>query len=355
MIKTLAIAAATYGFIATAAFAADSKFYDDGNLALVAAVRAGIAEASVPVFHNGALVGLNNVIEAYDRVPGTASYPLTAAHLVANTFERLTYQKADGSTGALGTSVIGTASYRTPSGLQLVPTVSRADVTTGISGRYSVAVQADFGSSAHVTSAVSFPDPPIGQSTARLDVTFNPTSDITLASAQPFPGNDRFRVMTVSSMFASPTQYDANLIRYQDSSGAVRTFSLTGATPRDAHLFAAPVAISSWFELVKTPGSTWYPDSPSTRVSVLDGGSLRLGLQGFLAGSANPNDDSLSLWLEWLDAPNLVASGTSFGTSFQIAAAPVPEPGAWLMLLAGLPLLVRTGGVRRARRDALCK
>ena len=201
-------------------------------------------------------------------------------------------------------SVIGTPSFRTLSGLQLVPGVTRADVGTGIADRYSVAMQANFGSLAHVTSTARFPDPPIGQSTAQLNLSFAALSDIILASDSPFPGNNRFRVLTVSTMFGSPAQYDANLIRYEDSSGAVRTLSLTAATPRDAHLFATPVELGSWFEVLKTPGSTWSLDSPSIRVSIVNDGGLRLGLQGFLANSANPNDDSLSLWPEWLDAPN---------------------------------------------------
>lgn len=148
--KAFLLRTITICFVTRAAFAADSNFYDDGELALVAVVRAGISEPPVAVFHNGTQVGATgfNVIETYDRVPGTNSYPLTAAHLVANTFQRLTYQKADGSTGALGTSLIGTPSYRTPLGLQLVPTVSRADVTTGIGERYRVATQGGFGPSA---------------------------------------------------------------------------------------------------------------------------------------------------------------------------------------------------------------
>ena len=127
-----------------------------------------------------------------------------------------------------------------------------------------------------------------------------------------------------------------NVIRYEDPLGATHTFALSDATPRDAHLFAAPLEIGSWFELIKTPGSTWFPDSPSIRISVLNSAGLRLGLQGFLAGSTNPNDDSLSVWAEWLDAPAIVTAGTNLNVGFQILAAPVPEPATYVMMLLGL-------------------
>ena len=52
---------------------------------------------------------------------------------------------------------------------------------------------------------------------------------------------------------------------------------------------------------------------------------MRLGLQGFLAGTKNPNDDSLSVWLEWLDAPDVVASGTSFDVRFAVDSTPPGE------------------------------
>jgi hypothetical protein len=57
--------------------------------------------------------------------------------------------------------------------LHLVPSINRADVTTGISERYSVSLQGSFGSLASITNTVRFPDPSIGQSTARMDLSFS--------------------------------------------------------------------------------------------------------------------------------------------------------------------------------------
>lgn len=346
--KTIATLLFAVGFISAASEAAEVKFYDDGELGLVAATRSGIAEPPVPVFHNGSPVGGFQTVEAYDRVPGTGSYPLTLSTVVANSALRLTYQKLDGTSGHLGTSVIGTPSFRTPSGLELIPSVARADVTTGVPERYCVAVQGHYGTGAQVTSTSAFPDPIVGKSSAKLDLAFTAVTDIALAAGKPFVGNDRFRMLTLSSMWYSASVFDANLLRFEDSLGTIRTFALTAATPRDAHLFAAPIEVGSWIELVKTPGSTWFPDSPSIRISIGNTGGMRLGLQGFLAATTHPNDDSLSAWLEWLDAPDVINAGTTLSANFAITAFPVPEPSAYLMLLAGGAMLLVT---LRRRRD----
>ena len=76
------------------------------------------------------------------------------------------------------------------------------------------------------------------------------------------------------------------------------------------------------------------------RISIRDTGGLRLGLQGFLAATTNPNDDSLSAWLEWIDAPDVIDTGTTLSARFEITAHPVPEPSSYLTLLAGGAVLL---------------
>jgi hypothetical protein len=142
-------------------------------------------------------------------------------------------------------------------------------------------------------------------------------------------GNDAFRLGGLSSMFASPTQFDASIIRWMGADGSVHEVPLSGATPRNSYLFAAPmqIAVGGYWELVKGPGSTWYPSSPSIRVDLtgLSGVTGRVGVQGYLAGTTNPNDDSLSVWLEWLDAPATIPSGAAYQATFTVTATP---PGA---------------------------
>jgi len=301
-----------------------APFFDDGTLALEATNR-GLVEPPVPIFHNGVLINGTNhqIVEASDQVPSTSSFPLTLADIHANTYVRVTYQKADGTTGQLGTSIVGSASFRTADDVfHFVPTVNRGDVFTGGAVRYQSTIAGQFGSLATTTTSRTFPDPIIGRTTVGLTVGIEATENLNLKTGAPFVGNDRFRVVTASSMFADSTQFDANIIRYEDSSGNIQVIALGNATPRDQHLLPAPDEIGDWFELVKTPGSTWFPDSPTIRVDITDKDGLQLGLQGFLAASTDPTDDSLNVWLEWMDAPNVISDGISINVGFQIVSVP---------------------------------
>ncbi|GAB4108433.1 MAG: hypothetical protein Kow00105_15480 [Phycisphaeraceae bacterium] len=306
--------------------ASDQVFFDNGQFALRAA-DGGVFEPAVPIYHNGTLVGGHNhkIVEAFDNVPGTGSFPLTFVDLHANTFLRTTYQKANGQTGALGTSVVGSASFRTSAGLQFIPTVTRGDInTTGFFGRYFSQIVGNFGTQASLTTTRSYPDPVIGKTTVGLSVQFTADQNIPLVGGS-FTGNDRFRMLTVSSMFADPSVFDADMLRYEDAQGNIQTLRLSSSTPRNAHLFAAPDEVGNWIELIKNPGSTWFPDSPTIRIDLTDKGGLRLGVQGFLAGTTNPNDDSLSVWLEWLDAPDTIPAGTTLGIEVDVVGEGDPD------------------------------
>ena len=61
---------------------------------------------------------------------------------------------------------------------------------------------------------------------------------------------------------------------------------------------------------------------------------MNLGLQGFLASTLDPNDDSLSVWLEVLGAPDTLAVGTAFDVDFRVTA--VPEPSSLTLVTLGL-------------------
>ena len=322
-------------------------FFDDGeSLVLLAADPVGVIEPAVSIYHNGTLIGghRHKVVEAFDRVPGTSGYPLTFVDLVANTYLRMTYQKPDGTTGSLGSSVVGSPSFRTAAGLQFIPTVTRSDVHTPsavdpASPRYSNLVTGRFGSAATVTSTRTFPDPSIGRTTVDLAIDFQVQEDVELATGTTFVDNDRLRLLTVSSMFASADRFDANLVRWEAPDGAVRTLPLTDHTPRGRHLLTEPEQIGTWFELIKGPQSTWFPDSPSLRVEILERDGLTLGLQGFLDESTDPNSDSLSCYLEVLEAPNTLPAGTRFDVQFRITAIPEPATPASLAILTVFLLL----------------
>ncbi len=307
--------------------ASDQHFFDNGQFALRAA-DGGVLESAVPIFHNGTLVGGHNhkIVEAFDNVPGSGSFPLTFVDMHANTFLRAVYQKPGGGGAELGTSVVGSASFRTTAGLQFIPTTTRGDVnTTGAFGRYFSQIVGNFGSQASLTTTRSFPDPPIGKTTVGLTVDFTADQNINLATGGVFTGNDRLRMMTVSSMFSTSTVYDADILRYEDANGDIQTLQLTSTTARNAHLLPAPDELGSWIELIKSPGSTWSADSPTIRIDLTNTNGMRLGVQGFLAGTTSPNDDSLSVWLEWLDAPDTISAGTNLGIGVDVVATGDPD------------------------------
>jgi hypothetical protein len=332
--------------------AGDVKIFDDGTLAIWARADL-IGEAPITLRNNGVLVDDQNTsgpdlfdgIEINDQVPGTSSFPLTWADLIGNGFFRATYQKSDGKTGHLGTSVMACPSFRKSGGdLQFIPTISRADVETGLPAgeRTRNTLTANFGSDANVTSVRTYPDPAIGLTSAGVSVAFTVLRSISLDAAQI--GNDAFRFMTLSSMFSTSTEYDANLLRWETPDGQVKVFRLSNSTPRDAHLLAAGTQLGCWFELVKESGSTWFPDSPTIRVEIPNYENVNqlLGIQAFLAATQNPNDDSLSVWLEWLDVPNPIPAGISSSLRFTITATaprvrPVPVIAPWLLLLLDQP------------------
>jgi hypothetical protein len=198
-----------------------------------------------------------------------------------------------------------------------------------------------------------FPDPPIGETTVEVSVTFTANEDITLATGPAFEGNDRFRMLTVNSMFLSEDQFDSTALRYEDSEGNVQVFELNESTPVNQHVFAVPDELGGWFEIIKTPGSTWFPDSPTLRVEVVDDGGLTLGIQGFLARDADPspNDDNLSWFVEVLDAPDTIPAGSAFTTSYQVTAVPpaaVPEPSTMGLLAIAVGAGIVVAGMKRS-------
>lgn len=317
----------------------DQTFFDDGAVALVARELPNVVEPPVPIFHNGARVDdpetpeadLYQVVEIFDRVPETTSFPLTWSDLVANTFIRPTYQTTGGATASLGTSLVGSPSLRLPGGTPadflFLPEVDEARVSTGGADRIAIVVDARFLAMALVTSTRAYRDPQVGRTETDLSVRFEATAAIALDSATL--GSDAFRLLTVSSMWSDAATYDANVIRFEDETGQTRIVRTDTIDGRGRHIWPSADGLGSWLELVKEPGSDWFPDSPSIRVEILEtrGVAGRLGIQGFLAETQDPNDDSFMVWIEWIDAPPTIPEGSVIEADFLIlASAPTLVP-----------------------------
>jgi tetratricopeptide (TPR) repeat protein/pimeloyl-ACP methyl ester carboxylesterase len=296
-----------------------------------ATLKAPAAEPPVPVFRDGAPLAIESdsqparfkIVEIFENASTKADVPLIWSDLISISYFRSSYQKPEGPGARMGTSVVGAPSFRPAKALlKLIPEVTRAEIKTGGPDRIRIALAGRYGTQADVSLARTYPPAAIDRSTMNLSVKFVAREPITLDRNQR--GSDAFRLITLSSMFAAVDQYDANVLRYEDRGGVVRTLRLERTTPRNSHLLPREVELGTWFELVKTPGSSWFPDSPSIRVEITGRSKVpgRLGLQGYLAGSVDPNDDSLSVWVEWLDAPEILAAGKTLELDARVIATP---------------------------------
>ncbi|WP_299162690.1 family 16 glycosylhydrolase [Accumulibacter sp.] len=308
-----------------------TPFFDDHDFAAQAKILPGVIEPTVPIYYNGTLVGGHNhhAVELFDQTPNASGFPSTFVDLVANTYVRATYQKPDGSSGPYGTSFAATFSYRTADGAQdlvYLPSVDRGDISTGGSAKYTGVVSGHFGSVAITTSTRSFSDPTFDFTRVGVAMVLEVQQDVTLATGSTRLAGDVLRAGTLASMFSTQQQFDASLLLWEDAEGQVHSLQLDGTTARDAHLFGAAQELGTWIELVKGAGSSWHPDSPTVRLVISNPNGLRLGVQGFLANTLDPNDDSLSVWPELLDPPSSLVPGASYAVDLEVfAVAPLTD------------------------------
>ena len=347
---------------------AEYIIWDDQEVSLRALDQAGVTEPEVPVYFygdstvydDGDQIGFGclpstqeyTAINIIDRVPSTTEYPQTYVDIVANGYVRATYQNADGTAGSFGSSVITAPSFRrTGQPLDLIPDVSGADldmtynfppyipgpggvgmVPDGPPERSSFTITGDgtYGAFATVSSERDYSvDPSIGSTPVTFTATFTANQAISLQQL----GNDAFRLMTVSSMFANRTtgEYDASSVVVNGTAG-VSSVVLQNSTPRNAYLFASPreIAVGSTFSVVQDTAATFNADSPTIEITInaLSGVAGRVGVQGYLTSSVDPNDDSLSVWLEWMDAPSTIAASSVITATITLRAIPASAPPA---------------------------
>lgn len=330
--------------VSAAASAQSYSFFDNGEVALLAIPDGGVLEPGVPLSLNGVPVmdpdnpgdGTFTIIDFYDRVPGTGSYPLSGADIIANGFVRPLVQLEDGTSSAFGTSIVTGPSFRAAGEpLDLIPDMLGADVVIGqndAEDRIAVENAGVYSTCATVTTRHLWPDPAIGRTEVVVGYVWEATADITLASGSTGRGFDAFRLVMFSSMLADSGGgvYDARYLRVAPADGPARTIEIPDS-PRNRHLFAspAPVGVSGSFALLKDTLATWNAGGPSVEIVVEEVSAPvgQVGVQAYLAGTTDPNDDSLSVWLEWVDAPAVVSAGTRIEARFRIVATPPTDLG----------------------------
>ncbi len=320
------------GAPAGSVFAQAVRFFDDGEHALWAIQNQGVQEPSIPLFYDGQRVGdgvqLFDIVECFDRVPGTNSFPLTLADIIANGYVRPLVQQEDGTTGSIGTSIVSQPGYRVQGQpIDIVPELERADAKH-IADVLQISGSGRYGAQATVSSTRSSRDQEIGQT--RFTIDFEWRADQPLDLANGSEGFDAFRLCWLSSMLADATLgvYDARYLSIERA-GVPWTVAIDdGNRPR--HLFNQPpeLGVGDAVVLFKDTLGTWNPGSPTIelRLLSLEGSAKRVGIQGFLAQTLNPNDDSLNVWFEWLDAPDVIAAGSEIRATFEVIATDPTDP-----------------------------
>lgn len=287
-----------------------------------------IKEPPVATSINGEPVGHFHALEVFENVSETNFYPQTIADLVSNTYFRLTYQKPEGTSAAFGTSIVGATSFRTADKtFNFIPHVTSAVVDTGDPHRLRISVLGVYRDLASLSSVRTYATKAgVHQTTMNMEVTLTALREIHLDKLRI--GYDSFRLFSISSMYASPLQYDGNLIKYKRAH-ETRSMNLHSIEKRERYIFDASRGVSELALLRETGSANAHDtegsqDSPSIRVRVI-GSSIpieELGLQAYLADSTNVDDDSLSIWLEWTDCPVVIPKGRTVSAKIEFSAVP---------------------------------
>lgn len=283
-----------------------------------------IIEFAVPLKLNGSYVGDFQAVEIYKKFSGGT--PQIIADIISNSYLRLSYPKINQTSATFGTSVIACPSFRTlDKNLRLIPQSQAAALIVN-NTEVEIKLFANFDDLASFISVRTFQtQQEILSNVTNYKIFFKASKDIYLdKSSSAF---DMFRFATISSMFASSKRYDANVIEYSEQRGEPQQLVLNEDCLRSTYIFNS-LTRANTMAAIKTTGAIgkmYSPgsfDSPSIQVKWIDGSisASDIGVQAYLDKSTNINDDSLSIWLEWVTAPALIAKGFEIWAEFEVRA-----------------------------------
>ena len=282
-----------------------------------------IVEDLIPLRYTDKLSKNLQAIEIYENAEGTASFPLTAVDIISNCYLRLSYQKPDGSSGTLGSSLMTAISFRTSNQkLNFMPKIQDASLDLSEELRPIITLSGNYQNLAKIIIRKKYLKPTLHGSKCIVDLNFTALQDLQLAKDSI--GLDSFRFCTISSMF-TPNCYDGNAIINLDRNYIQQIKVIDEATKRGAYIFRIPPRLSTMITLSKDQLSTGIlgrpgaKDSPSLRLS-FDQKQYPICAQGYLDQSLNINSDSLSVWLEWENPPAVIRKGQVISFSYETMA-----------------------------------
>ncbi len=298
---------------------------EDGLFVLKGLLSLSISEPPVPVQLNEKAAGKFQGLELFENVSGSNSWPQTASDLVSNTYIRLTHQKPDATSAAFGTSIAGAPSFRTADRtFHFIPRVTGAVVDAGGPHRLRISVSGVYGDLAALSTTRTYStDARINETKMEMNFSLTALQDIHLDHTGI--GNDTFRLFSVSSMYADQLRHDGNVIKYKSSSQA-KAVGLHTIEKRGRYIFSKAGKCSA-LELLNVPASLSSAPSPSIAARVIETSIpiKELAVQAYLAHTTNPDDDSLTIWMEWIRCPEVVQKGWTISAVTEFSAFPSEE------------------------------
>lgn len=305
----------------------------DGRIVVYGMVNKSIQEPAVPVFLDDGTSHRLQAVELYLPHPERQSTPLMAVDIVANTYSRQTYFDCSGRSGTFGSSLVGAPSFRTSDGvLHYLPEIQKARIS--LDSQLRVELEGAYGSLARFRTHRTYECVPRERgSRMSATVTFEALQDIRLSV--PLWRTDAFRLLSFASMFRDHQCSDADTIQVTDNLNNVHAVLLSHDGQRNAHLFTQRIQgvrrliLHNSGVTTGRRGAPGASDCPSFQMTLADQPWIEaVSVQGYLTDSMNRNDDSLSVWIEWIGATQVIEAGKKIEYRYSVSAEPPGVDGS---------------------------
>jgi len=295
-----------------------------------------IGVPDVPVYVNGVPVGSGDLLTVGHRVVGVASWPEVMA-LYASGYVRLAPPTdpptSFGTSGILGPTYWEAGTYQhhpTLSEMRLQGNLqSGAQLTLTLSGTLG-----KFG----VEYLITLPEPTAHQVRCRVATQARCLTGLSLDAGR-MGGHEGFKLAQLSSMYIDGTFHDGDALHCVDVSGHEQRH-LSTVTGGGLLLADPQTLLEPWLEMAHYGRSGWQGATPSISISILSAAMLpQCTAQGFLAATADPNDDNVGAWINWNQAPLVWGVGDEVAFEHEFIARSAPLESFSHELPAGLRMM----------------